>query len=87
MTTLPLPVDERVVRAFESTPSEQRAQGVSFLASLAEALFHRDDSEAARQENIRELKRLMDKMGKEAAANGWTAEMDEALLRGDFDHE
>ena len=39
-----------------------------------------------REEVAQEFKRLTEKMGAYAASQGWTNEVNEALLRGDYDH-
>ena len=81
MTTLPLPVDDTIAAAYAAASPEERER-IEYLASvfLRVSLLDR----RSRSERFQDL---ADRLGAEARANGWTDEMDAALLRGDFDRD
>lgn len=88
MAFIEIPVDNDVAEAFYALPADKREEILSFPSLLLTDLIRRSlDKPRTREESIERLKKLSDEIGKEAAANGWTDEMNEALLRGDFDHE
>ena len=81
MTTLTIPIDEPTAAAYAAASDDEReqlAQRAAVLVRLA-LLDHRSPSERFQQ--------IADVLGWEARSNGWTDDMDEALLRGDFDHD
>ena len=81
MTTLPLPVDEPTATAFESAPPQERERIEQLLLALLQL------SVAPKETRLEAFREAADAAGREAQANGWTDDLDAALLRGDFDHE
>ena len=81
MTTLPIPVDEVTAAAYESASVEERERSARVAAAVIRASLVTEKTPGER------FALLADRLGAEAQANGWNDELDEALLRGDFDHD
>ena len=81
MTTLPIPVDDETAAAYESATPEERERAASVASALLKA------SLSPRAGRLDAFRAVADATGAEAQANGWTDELDAALLRGDFDHD
>ncbi len=80
-TTIPLRIDARTAAAYQSAnPEVRRSAETKAADTLRLALL-------SRKELATELRRFTAETGAAAEARGWTEEMDEALLRGDFDEE
>ena len=83
MTTLPIEieVDDETADAFrEATPETREQIALALAATLRSRLrSHAEPAEA--------LLRTLDETSRQAQANGWTEDMNEALLRGDFDRD
>ena len=81
MTTLPIQIDETTARAFEAAEPTRREQIALYVRSyIAQALL-------SKEERVSLFVQAADALGAEAEANGWNDELNEALLRGDFDDE
>ena len=78
MATLPIPVDEATAEAFQNAPPDKQEEITSALAEYAKDALLREERAAA-------VARAANTLAASAKANGWTEEMNEALLRGDFD--
>lgn len=81
MTTIPIPVDDTAAEAFQAAPAAEQAR----LSSLVSALFRATLSSSEDREA--QFRRAADASGREAQARGWNDELDQALLRGDFDDD
>ena len=68
-------VSPEVAKRWRNAPPEQRRRAE---IALMYALMTREEVAA-------ELSRFMDHLGEGAKARGWTDEMNEALLRGNYD--
>ena len=79
MTTIDINVDEETAAAFEAAPPQKREQLLLMAAAIIRA------SLAEREDKAEGVRRAAEALSREAQANGWTEEMNEALLRGDFD--
>lgn len=75
--TLPSELAERYRKASPEDQDRIKQRAEQFLQRIL----------MTREEAAHEFKRLTDKMGAYAASQGWTDEMNEALLRGDYDDE
>ena len=85
MTTLPLPVDDETVAAYEAATEERREKAAQVASALFKAALR--IPEQTKREKVDALIQTMEELSAQARANGWTDEMNEALLRGDFDDE
>ena len=85
MTTLPIPVDDETASAFEAAAPRDRERFVQIAATMLKAAVR--SSKRTRAEKAEALRRSADALSASAQANGWTEEMNEALLRGDYDDE
>ena len=83
MTTLPIPVDDETAAAFREAPESTREEITQFVARYVRDAVRTDASEPPSSR----LGQIADALGREARANGWTDELDAALLRGDFDRD
>ena len=81
MTTLPIPVREETADAFRNAPPATQEWFSHFL----DAYF--GTTERTREEKAEAVERAAKSLSASAKANGWTDEMDEALLRGDLDDD
>lgn len=81
MTALSFPVDDTLAAAYTSASPEEQER----LARVAAVLFR--VSLLDRRTPSQRLQDTADRLGEEARANGWTDEMTEGLLRGDFDDD
>lgn len=85
MTTLPIPVDDETAAAFEAARPQDRERFVQVAAAVLKATVR--SGETSRAEKADAVRRAADALSASARANGWTEEMNEALLRGDYDDE
>ena len=85
MNTLPLPVDDETVAAYEAAPVEKREKAAQVAAALFKAALR--TPEQTKRERVDALLRTTNELSAKAKANGWTDEMNEALLRGNFDDD
>ena len=83
MTTLPIPVDEDTAAAFRDTPVDEREEITRFLTDYVRVKMR--SRKQTKEERLDAFRRAADALSASAQANGWTEEMNEALLRGDFD--
>ena len=86
MTTLPIPVDDDTATAFHQASEDTRERIARFVASYVQGALQ-SDAGRTREPRSARFQEIADALGREARANGWTDEMDAALLRGDFDHD
>ncbi|WP_420456622.1 hypothetical protein [Rubrivirga sp.] len=84
MTTLPIPVDDATAAAFREASASARAD---IEQSVAEHIRQELADRRARARKADSFAAIADRLSREAEANGWTEEMNEALLRGDLDHD
>ena len=83
MTTLPIPVDDDTAAAFREASADVREQIVERVAIYVREAVRAGETEP----RSARLQEIADALGREARSNGWTDEMDAALLRGDFDRD
>lgn len=81
MTTIPIQVDDATARAFESAPQATREQ----IALLVRGYV--SETILSKQERSKRFCAVADALGAEAASNGWSDDLNDALLRGEFDDE
>lgn len=81
MTTLSIPVDDATAKAYRSASEPERDTLARFAASMIRA------SLASRENRLQAFRDVADATGAEAQQNGWNDELDQALLRGDFDDD
>ena len=85
MTTLPIPVDEATAAAFQKVPADEQEEITRFLADYVRVKMRSRGQ--TKKERLDAFRRAADALSASAQANGWTEEMNEALLRGDFDDD
>lgn len=81
MTMLHIPVEDDVAAVYESAGPQERERLALLMTSLLRA------SRLDRRSRSERFQDLADRLGEEARSNGWTDEMDAALLRGEFDDD
>lgn len=83
MTTLTIELDDATATALQDVPADEREQIAQFLTDYVKTAVQ--SRERTKRERADALVQTMKEVSAQARANGWTDEMDEALLRGDFD--
>ena len=78
---LELEVDEKTATAYRNAPPEKQEQAKERARESMQRVL------LTKEEAAQVFKHLTDDMGAYAASQGWTDEMNEALLRGDYDDE
>ena len=78
---LELEVDEKTATAYRNAPPEKQERAKERARESMQRVL------MTKEEAAQEFKRLTKEMGAYAASQGWTDEMNEALLRGDYDNE
>ena len=81
MATLSIQIDEPTAAAYDSASPEERERIERRLTTLLRA------SLTSKQDRIDAFVDAADVAGREAQANGWTDDLDAALLKGEFDDE
>lgn len=79
--TLEIELDDQTASAYRNaSPALQSKLQERIRRSIRRALL-------SREAIVDEFDRITTEAGAHASAQGWTDELNEALLRGDFDHE
>lgn len=79
--TITLTLPSELAKRYRQAPPEEQDR----IKQRAEAFLQR--ILMTREEAAEQFKQLTEEMGAYAASQGWTDEMNETLLRGDYDHE